>query len=130
MKKDEKAAWNSFKNVVENFLENQKSKNYKQLVTTLVKNYEKLGKLMNLQLHFLDSHFDYFHENLGDCNKEQGERFYQDIKRMERRCQGRWDINMMADYCWTIKRDMSLNKQKRTSASIKRSFESKKACNS
>ena len=69
-KKDEKAAWISFKNVVDNFLGNQKSRNYKQLVAKLVKNYEKFGCLMNLKLQFLDSHLDYFPKNLDDCSEE------------------------------------------------------------
>ena len=39
-------------------------------------------------------------------SKEQGERFYQDIKTMEERYQGRWDSHMMADYYWSLKRDV------------------------
>lgn len=54
---------------------------------------------MTYKLHFLYSHLDYFPENLGDYSEEQGERFHQDIKEMERRYQGRWDINKMADFC-------------------------------
>ena len=42
---------------------------------------------------------------MGDVSDEQGERFHQDIKVMEERYQGRWDIKMMADYCWNLKRD-------------------------
>jgi len=38
-------------------------------------------------------------------SEEQGERFHQDIKTMERRYQGHWNNKMMADYCWSIKRD-------------------------
>ena len=49
---------------------------------------------MNLKLHLLYSHIDEFPENLGDYSEEQGERFHQDIKEMERRYEGRWDINM------------------------------------
>ena len=47
--------------------------------------------------------------NLGAVSDEQGERFHQDIKVMETRYQGRWDVHMMADYCWTLIRD-SLDK--------------------
>jgi hypothetical protein len=51
----------------------------------------------------LASHLDYFPENLGAVSEEQGEIFHQDIKEMEQRYQGRWDVNMMADYCkWHI----------------------------
>ena len=50
-------------------------------------------------------HLDRFPENLGDVSDERGERFFQDIKVMEARYQGRWDIKMMADHCWNSKRD-------------------------
>ena len=45
--------------------------------------FQKLRCLMSLKLHFMDSHVEYFPENLGDSSKEQGERFYQDIKVVE-----------------------------------------------
>ena len=44
---------------------------------------------MSFKLHFLNSQLDYFPENLGAVSEEQGERFHQDIKEMERRYQGR-----------------------------------------
>lgn len=53
----------------------------------------------------MKSHIDFFPKNVGDYSEEQGERFHQDIKEIERRYQGRWDVNMMADYCWMICRD-------------------------
>ena len=83
MTKDQISAWVSFKEV-ENFLGNNKSQNYKDLVGKLVKSYEKLGYLMNLKLYFLHSHFDSFPSNLGDFSEKQGERYHQDIKEMER----------------------------------------------
>jgi len=42
----------------------------------MVNNFGKLGCLINLKLHFLHSHLDYFPENLGDYSEEQGERFH------------------------------------------------------
>ena len=60
---------------------------------------------MSIKLHFLNSHIDYFPENLGAVSEEQGERFHQDLKELEVRYQGRWNTNMMADYCWLLKRD-------------------------
>jgi len=122
----EKAAWLSFKNVVENFLGNNKSENYKTIVSDMVRNYGILGCLMNLKLHFLHSHIDEFPENLGDFSEEQGERFHQDIKEMERRYQGRWDVNMMADYCWTLKREGVRRGIKRKRNPLHRSFEDKR----
>ncbi|KMQ86748.1 putative 50 kda protein in type i retrotransposable element r1dm [Lasius niger] len=55
----------------------------------MVENLRKLGCLMNIKLHFLDSYIDYFPENLNDYSEEQGEQFHQDIKEMERRHQGK-----------------------------------------
>jgi len=86
----ERFAWQSFKNVVENFLVNHKSKNYEELVAELIENYRQLRCLMNLKLHFLKLHLQYFPDNLGDYNEEQGERFHQDKKKVKRRYQGRW----------------------------------------
>ena len=60
---------------------------------------------MSIKLHFLYSHLDRFPESLVKLNDEQGKRFYQDISEMEVRYQGRWDAAMLADYCWSIKRD-------------------------
>lgn len=78
---------------------------------------------MNLKIHFLDSHIDYFPENLGDFSEEQGERFHQDLKDIEKRYQGVWDEHMMADYCWCLKRDSPTPHKRK---SIRRSFETKK----
>ena len=78
-----------------------------------MKSFEKLGARMSIKMHFLQSHLDYFPENCGDYSEEQGERFHQDIKTMETRYQGRWDINMLADYCWCLKRDEPITLHKR-----------------
>ena len=59
----------------------------------------------------MDCHVEYFPKNLGDYSEEQGDRFHQDIKMIEQRYQGRWDINMMIDYCWILKRDLLQNKK-------------------
>lgn len=75
---------------------------------------------MSIKVHFLFSHLDKFPENLGSVSDEQGERFHQDMRDMEERYQGRWDKNMMADYCWSIKRDHP-NMQHRRKA-LKKSF--------
>ena len=78
---------------------------------------------MSTKMHFLNSHLDYFPKNCGDYSEEQGERFHRDIRMMEERYQGRWDINMLADYCWCLKRDIPiLQKQQHKRKALKRSF--------
>lgn len=126
MNDTERAAWVSFKRVCQIFLGNNKSENYRTIVGELVTNYKNLGCLMNLKLHFLDSHIDHFPENLGEHSEEQGERFHQDISEMETRYQGNWNINMMADYCWTLKRDIPKEDKKRKRNPLRRSFENKR----
>jgi len=61
---------------------------------------------MILKIRFLESHLDIFPENLGEVSDEQGERFHQDIMATEKRYQGKWTSRMLADYCWTLKRDV------------------------
>lgn len=110
MNKTERDAWMSIGNVIHNFLGNVKSDDYKILVSNMLKNLKRLGCNMSLKLHFLHSHLDYFPKNLGDVSEEQGERFHQDISEMENRYQGRWDVSMMADYCWSLKRESTMEK--------------------
>jgi hypothetical protein len=61
---------------------------------------------MSLKVHLLDSHLDFLPENLGAVSDEHGERFDHDIYNMEKRYQGKWSLSMLADYCWTLKRDV------------------------
>ena len=75
---------------------------------------------MKIKLNFLHRHLACFPENLGDVNDEQGERFHQDISDIEVRYQSRWDAMMLADYCWSIKRDNAGHSHSRKS--VKRQF--------
>ena len=60
---------------------------------------------MSAKENFLYKHLEYSPENLGALSEEQGERFYQDIKIMQKRYQDRWNVNMTADDCWCLMRD-------------------------
>ena len=119
----ERSAWNSFKDVVTKFFGNQKEPDFENIVKNILYNFKNLGCSMSFKIHFLNSHLD-FPENLGAFSEEQCERLHQDIKEMERRYQGRWDTNMMGNYCWMLhKQNITFHKRKST----KRSFETKKA---
>ena len=67
--------------------------------------FQELGCRMSIKVHYLHGHLDRFPANLGAMSDEQGERMHQDLATMEERYQGRWDVSMMADYCWTLLRD-------------------------
>ena len=69
----------------------------------LLVSLQELGCNMIVKVHFLHSHLDYFPENLGAMIKEQGKCFYQNLKTMEKRYQGRWNENLMTNYCWDLK---------------------------
>ena len=116
----ELSAWQLLKSVITNFLGNNWSAEYEKEVDELLKNFQKLGPHMSVKMHFLRSHLDYFPQNCGDLSEEQGERFHQDIRVMEERYQGRWDVNFLADYCWCLKRDVVATQHRRKS--LKRPF--------
>jgi hypothetical protein len=71
---------------------------------------------MSLNIHFLHSHLDFFPQNLGAVSYEHGERFHQDIAVMEKRYQGKWSVNILSDYCWSIIRDAPETNYKRKSS--------------
>ncbi|KYQ48592.1 hypothetical protein ALC60_12354 [Trachymyrmex zeteki] len=110
---NQKNAWLSFIAVIKGFLGNRKEANYKDLVETMLDNFKKLGCSMSVKLHFLYSHLDFFAANLGDVSEEQGKKFHQDMKEIERRYQGRWNSAMLGDYCWSLKRDQKNASHKR-----------------
>ena len=120
MSEPQKNAWLSFKDIVKDFLGNSRAPNYIEIVHKLLETYKTLGCNMSIKLHFLHSHLDDFPENLGAVSDEQGERFHQDLKVIEARYQGRWDEHMLADYCWSIKRDCPHTEHSRKS--YKRKF--------
>lgn len=99
-------AWVAFKSIVANFLGNHKSLDYILVVKQCVDAYRIMGCNMSLKIHLLDSHLDFFPDNLGEVSDEHGERFHQDISLMESRYQGRWSATMLADYCWMLQRDV------------------------
>ena len=88
---------------------NHKAENCRDMVVDLVQSYKATGCSMSLKVHFLDCHLDFFPENLSTVSDEHGERFHQDVYTMERRYiqyQGKWHRSMLADYCWTLRRDV------------------------
>lgn len=124
----ERDAWMSFKQITQMFLGNYRDPGYQNIVSILLKNYNELGCLMSLKMHFLKSHLDYFSENVGAFSEEMGERFHQDFHEKEKHYQGKWNEEMMADYCWSLKRGdnkpQSLKRQ-----SLTRSFRMKRERN-
>jgi len=102
----ERNAWLSFKRIYKDFLGNHKAVNYQDVVHDLLTSYKAVGCNMGLKIHFLESHLDFFPENLGEVSDEHSERFHQDVMTMEKRYQGKWTSSMLAHYCWALKMDV------------------------
>ena len=66
----EKEAWGAFKYVVTKFLGNNKDPNFKSIVKNMLQKDNNLGCSMSLKVHFLNSHLDYFPENLGAVSRD------------------------------------------------------------
>jgi hypothetical protein len=90
------AVWKSFKNVRTNFLGNYKAENYRDMVADLVQSYKPMGCNMSLKVHFLDSHLDFFPQNLRAVGDEYRELFHQDISTMGKQSQDTWSRNMLS----------------------------------
>ena len=111
----ELSAWHSFKDIVLGVLGKTKQDNYREIVDTLIRNYQRMGCRMSIKMHYLYSHLDFFSDNMGDISDEHGERFHQDIEMMEKRYQGVWDEAMMGDGCnyvWNIVREPNFIQKK------------------
>ena len=66
----EKEAWVSFKNVITKFFGNTEDSDYINIVSNMLEKLNKLECLMILKIHFLNSHLDFFPDNLGDVSEE------------------------------------------------------------
>ena len=89
MKQVEYNAWSSFVLVVENFLGENNSCNYVELVNSTLVSYKQLNAYMSIKVYLIFSQLEKFPENIGSVNDEQGERFHQDMRDMEKKYQGR-----------------------------------------
>ena len=101
----ERTAWCSYVSMIRELLGNAKASNHRTFVDVILQNFQALGARISIKLHYLFGHLDYFPKNRGDVCKEQGKRFHQDIRPMEKRYQGCWDSHIMPSYCWTLIRD-------------------------
>ena len=55
-----KVAWNAFRDVAHNFLENTKAPNYIELVEYMIDSYKNIGCNMSLKIHFLHLYLNFF----------------------------------------------------------------------
>ena len=66
----------------------------KKVLQSCLQHTKRWSVACPLRIHFLHSHFEFFPENLGAVNDEQGEIFHKDIQAMEERYKGVWNEGM------------------------------------
>ena len=99
-------AWKAFKSVCSGFLGSKHVPDYQACIEKLLKSYEGMRCRMSLKIHFLHSHHNFFPPNLGAVSDEHGERFHQDITKMESNYPGKGNPGMMGDFYWMLLRDI------------------------
>jgi len=111
----ERNAQLSFKRICKDFLGNHKAAKYHDARQDLLTSYKAMGCNMSPKIRFLESHLDFFPENLGEVSDEHGERFHQDTMTMEKRNQGKSTSSILVDCCWTLKMNVPDAKYRRKS---------------
>ena len=72
----ERNTWLSFKRICKDFLGNHKAANYQDVMQDLLTSCKTMGCNISLKIHFLESHLNFFPENLGGVSDEHQERFH------------------------------------------------------
>lgn len=96
----ERSAWKSFTEVVKKFLGNSKYPDFKNIGPSRkhAGELESLGLLNEIGAPLFElSSISYFPENLPPANEEQVGQELKDVKEMERRFQGRQNVNLIAE---------------------------------
>ncbi|KAJ8677421.1 hypothetical protein QAD02_013208 [Eretmocerus hayati] len=94
--------WLSVKEVMKNSLGNNTAENYRILVAAMLDNFRRMEVNQSLKIHMLDSHLDFFPNNLGAVSDEIGERFHQEIADLGSRYNVEKSVNMLADHVWNM----------------------------
>ena len=71
----ERNSWLSLKRICKDFLGNHKAAKYLDIVHNLLTSYKAMGCNIRLKIHFLESHLDFFPENLGEVSEETAKDF-------------------------------------------------------
>ena len=112
---EELRAWETFKSVCSGFLGNTYVPDYQGCIEKLLKSFEDMGCQMSLKILFsIPILTSFFPQNLGSVSNEHGERFYQDITKMESNYQGKWNPGMIEDFCWVLLCNISETKYTRS----------------
>src|SRR5258708_3797304 len=82
-------AWKSIKDVISHVLGKYRSSSAETYTNIMLKQFEKLGVHMSTKIHLLNSHTDFFENQLSTESDEHGERFHQTCLPIEERYKGK-----------------------------------------
>lgn len=99
---NELTAWKSIKDVISNVLGKCRSPSAQTYTNAMLQEFEKLGVHMSTKIHFLNSHMDFFENQLSTESDEHGERFHQVCLPLEERYKGKSILSLITDLCWTL----------------------------
>lgn len=105
----------SLKQVISEFLGKKRSVEHENLVRNLLMNYEDMGCNMSLKIYLLDSHYDFFPDDLTSVSDEHGKRFHQDIATIEKRYYGKSTLAVLGDYFWTLMNESNVRHKRKSS---------------
>ncbi|GJQ67292.1 hypothetical protein Trydic_g8193 [Trypoxylus dichotomus] len=83
--------------VTTSFLENYKSKNYKELFENMLTLFHEFSSNICLKIHFLDSHLNLLPDSCSQVSDKHGERFHWDIAKTKQLYQNKRCTSMLAD---------------------------------
>ena len=87
----------------------------KNFVKALLKNGAAFQHLSTVFPALSAAKLNFIPPNLGAVSDKHGERFHQDITKMEHYYQGKWNPGMMGDFCWMLLRNIPEAKYTRSS---------------
>lgn len=93
-------AWKGIKAVAQNFLGENRSKNYTDLIGDILEAFNYIGATMPIEVHFLHRHLDYLCKILASEPDTQAEAFQQLTSIIEVRYSDESLVSLVKEYCW------------------------------
>jgi len=101
----ERNAWLSSKKICKDFLGNHKAANYQDVAQDLLTSYKAMQYESENPLYGITPGF-FSQEISAKLVTNMVKDFTKTLWLWKKQCQGKWTSSVLADYCWTLKRDV------------------------
>jgi hypothetical protein len=116
----ERRVWDAFEKSVQQLLGNKKSENYVEIVEELFFSCLALGCNRSWKIHFPRSYLNFFSREIGQPSLTSTVKGSIRINtEWKKRYSGKWNANLLADYCWTLVRETPTEEYKRCKTTIR-----------